>query len=427
MDRSRVVLVPRAQRGGDRRRPVPAVAAARSRTRRGRPPRTGSRRSRRATRPGTRTTRKPGTIDADRRRRRRLRAGRRRSMFERDQHDSQRRTRRDHDHCGADARADDGRLRPRDEAARAEHDHLRVLVPFRRPDSQLSPARSTGGRDRQAHAARAQPRAAPHRTAFSQEAQSGMDASSDRDGYLVAYPDGTRISKVLTPDPVAEGCAIRLRTRATAAGCRARITSTTSTSCLAVDLGHCRAYAGRPPARVRHGHVERRHDGVRDGGGGVDVHRGRSHRSPVRSSCPRSARPRPVPTMEFHSVDDPIARFNGVKNANPKLRVLGHGRHRPVGEGRRLQRNPRVAQPIVGTGSSAGLTSTLLTYPGCRDAAEVDLWRLTGSGHVWPGAPFNTGATSTWILDGVGRGTQLIDANELMWQFFRRHELPAAP
>ena len=37
-----------------------------------------------------------------------------------------------------------------------------------------------------------------------QELQSGMDASSDRNGYLVAYPDGTRIAAKLDPDPIAK-------------------------------------------------------------------------------------------------------------------------------------------------------------------------------------------------------------------------------
>ena len=36
-----------------------------------------------------------------------------------------------------------------------------------------------------------------------QEVQSQMDVSADRSGYLVAYPDGTRISEVLDPDPIA--------------------------------------------------------------------------------------------------------------------------------------------------------------------------------------------------------------------------------
>ncbi len=37
-----------------------------------------------------------------------------------------------------------------------------------------------------------------------QEIQSGMDATADRDGFVVVYPNGTRVSKVLTPDPIAK-------------------------------------------------------------------------------------------------------------------------------------------------------------------------------------------------------------------------------
>ncbi len=88
---------------------------------------------------------------------------------------------------------------------------------------------------------------------------------------------------------------------------------------------------------------------------------------------------------------------------------------------------PPTGTTTTGRGTSAGLTATLVTYSGCASGSTVALWRLTGSGHVWPGAPFNTGPRSTWILDGVGRGTTLIDANELMWQFFRRFSLPTAP
>src|ERR1700722_662294 len=39
---------------------------------------------------------------------------------------------------------------------------------------------------------------------FLQEIQSQMDTTSDKDGFLAAYPNGTRISKALTPDPVAK-------------------------------------------------------------------------------------------------------------------------------------------------------------------------------------------------------------------------------
>ena len=58
------------------------------------------------------------------------------------------------------------------------------------------------------------------------------------------------------------------------------------------------------------------------------------------------------------------------------------------------------------------------------DGAEVELERFTGSGHVWPGSPLNTGPMNTWILQGVGRGIVLVDANETMWDFFKQYELP---
>ena len=83
----------------------------------------------------------------------------------------------------------------------------------------------------------------------------------------------------------------------------------------------------------------------------------------------------------------------------------------------------QVNTTIRGVGASAGETATFVTYRGCRAGTEVALWRFTGSGHVWPGAPFNTGPRNTWILDGVGRGITLVDANEEMWKFFRRYRL----
>jgi polyhydroxybutyrate depolymerase len=131
--------------------------------------------------------------------------------------------------------------------------------------------------------------------------------------------------------------------------------------------------------------------------------------------------------MEFHSVDDPIALFAGGKSADPKLVFAVNDGIRQWVRADGCDPVPHTGRTIVGTGASAGLTATLVSYSGCRAGASVNLWRLTGSGHVWPGAPFNTGPKNTWILDGVGRGTRLVDANELMWKFFAQHTLPAVP
>jgi poly(3-hydroxybutyrate) depolymerase len=57
---------------------------------------------------------------------------------------------------------------------------------------------------------------------------------------------------------------------------------------------------------------------------------------------------------------------------------------------------------------------------------KVELWRFTGSGHVWPGSTLNTGPKKDWILTGSGQGIVLVNANETMWQFFKQYSLPTS-
>lgn len=258
-----------------------------------------------------------------------------------------------------------------------------------------------------------------------QEAQSGMDSSSDKDGYLVAYPDGTRISTVLTPDPVAKDAQYGFN-----AGYCCGLPSTNNIDDVDFLLATISNIAARTPVDLRRVYVT----GMSNGGmmAYAMAAEASTYIAAIASvsgqvELPTIAPTQPVPTMEFHSVDDPIALFKGVKNANPKLvfSVMDGIDQWVKADG--CNATPTTGTPMIGTGQSAGLTATLLSYTGCKAGTSVNLWRLTGSGHVWPGAPFNTGPKNTWILDGVGRGTQLIDANELMWQFFQKHQLPAAP
>ncbi len=54
----------------------------------------------------------------------------------------------------------------------------------------------------------------------------------------------------------------------------------------------------------------------------------------------------------------------------------------------------------------------------CRDGTEVILYAIEGGGHTWPGGQQYLPA---WI---VGRTSKDIDANEVIWNFFKRHALP---
>ena len=79
-----------------------------------------------------------------------------------------------------------------------------------------------------------------------------------------------------------------------------------------------------------------------------------------------------------------------------------------------------VGGTLVGAAGSAneGETATRYTYAPCRGAAEVVLWKLTGSGHVWPGGKQDVNEQF------LGRPTTIIDASTHMWRFFQRHPLP---
>src|ERR1700730_11500463 len=84
---------------------------------------------------------------------------------------------------------------------------------------------------------------------------------------------------------------------------------------------------------------------------------------------------RPVPTLEYHSVNDPIVKWSNVMPGIDQW-VKADG----------CNPKPHDGATISGTpAANTGLTATLVTYGSCRGGAEVRLWRLTGSGHVWPG------------------------------------------
>ena len=60
-------------------------------------------------------------------------------------------------------------------------------------------------------------------------------------------------------------------------------------------------------------------------------------------------------------------------------------------------------------------TARELIYTGCRPGAALEHWRLSGAGHVWPGAP------RRYAESLLGPATSVIDVNEIMWEFFAKH------
>ena len=66
-------------------------------------------------------------------------------------------------------------------------------------------------------------------------------------------------------------------------------------------------------------------------------------------------------------------------------------------------------------------TATRLVHTPCTTGAEVQLWKLTGVGHIWPGAD------SRLQERLLGPDTDLIDAAAEIWKFLKRFTRPDAP
>jgi polyhydroxybutyrate depolymerase len=95
-------------------------------------------------------------------------------------------------------------------------------------------------------------------------------------------------------------------------------------------------------------------------------------------------------------VDETIARWRAFDRCPAKVRAG------PVLKG------------AAGT-RDAGNSATRYEWGPCGDGSRIVLWKLAGSGHVWPG--------TSHVVSWLGRGTQVINANDQMWQFFREFSL----
>jgi polyhydroxybutyrate depolymerase len=132
---------------------------------------------------------------------------------------------------------------------------------------------------------------------------------------------------------------------------------------------------------------------------------------------------RPMPIMHIHSVNDAQMLYHGLKSSSLLIfhtRTLFPDVETVLAQWREFDKCP--AKPDIGTTITGkpgtpdeGNTATKYTWGPCAAGTEIVLWKLSGSGHVWPGG---------MRVQHHGRNTGLIDANEEMWRFFSKFSLP---
>lgn len=251
-----------------------------------------------------------------------------------------------------------------------------------------------------------------------QEEWCGLDAVADREGFLAVYPEGTgRWGRRLETWNAGGCCGYAMDHNVDDVGFvvaqledLARRTSVDRTRVYATGMSNGAMMAYRLAAEI-----PERIAAIAPVAGAM-VWNGQA---PLQ----------PVPVLHFHSVDDPRALYAGGLGP-PFPMTTRRVMHPPVEEtiARWVKADGCAPTPTVGLtlhgalgGPDASHTATRYAWGPGVDGAEVVLWKLTGAGHVWPGA----GKIRAQRF--LGPPTRVVDASNEMWAFFRRFSRPKAP
>lgn len=238
-------------------------------------------------------------------------------------------------------------------------------------------------------------------TAAAQESFTGMNATSDKDGFIVAYPQaaiavGTGFDWNIPGQPLLGGSIAPANAPNDVAFLQQSIDVLEAGLCVDTTGIYVTGFSGgaRMASQL-----------------GCDLSTVVAAIAPVsglRFPSPCTAT-RPVPVIAFHGTADPVDPYDGNGHAYWTYSVQTAAQHWAAFEG-------CMATPAV---SQAQSEIRLSTYAGCKGGADVSLYTIVGEGHEWPGGPHLSRAY-TGIL---GAQTNAINANNTMWQFFSSHPL----
>lgn len=240
-------------------------------------------------------------------------------------------------------------------------------------------------------------------TAEGQEVFSGMDATADADGFIVAYPqalipDGAGFDWNVPGVPLIGG-------RSVPPGAADDVS-------FLVDLvGILQQRFCVDPRRIYatgfSGGARMASQLACDGSG---VFAAVAPVSGLRAPTPCPAT-RAVPIVAFHGTADPVDPFEGHGQTYwtysvPQAAADWGARDR--------------CGPAASSAPAAGVTLT--TYSDCSGGATVELYAISGEGHEWPGGPHMPRA----LTSVLGPQTTSIDADDIIWAFFSAHPLSAS-
>jgi polyhydroxybutyrate depolymerase len=130
-------------------------------------------------------------------------------------------------------------------------------------------------------------------------------------------------------------------------------------------------------------------------------------------AVPRAEGKRPVPVIHFHGTKDGLVPYEGFARKMPLVTIKSVEDSvacwvRANG----CREAPETTE--VTDGKKDGLRVTRKVHGGGRGGSEVVLYTIDGGGHTWPGRPFG---------EFLGKTSREIHANDLIWEFFRKHPM----
>jgi polyhydroxybutyrate depolymerase len=242
-------------------------------------------------------------------------------------------------------------------------------------------------------------------TAAAQERFSGMDASADADGFLVAYPQGL----IAAP----EGYDWNIPGTPLFGGGRVPEHAADDVqflSALPGSLGH--RYCVDPDRVYVTGF---------SGGARMASQLACDGSATFAAVAPVSGLRRPQPchltraiaVLAFHGTADPVDPYDG------------HGQvywTYPVPHAARLWAEADGCTTLTQSTrtGSGGAEAGFARYSGCPGGVTVELYTLVGEGHEWPGGP----PLPASVIAVLGPQSDAVDADAVMWEFFAAHPRP---
>jgi polyhydroxybutyrate depolymerase len=130
---------------------------------------------------------------------------------------------------------------------------------------------------------------------------------------------------------------------------------------------------------------------------------------------------RPVPVIHFHGTDDGMVPYGDGRAMLGGLVLIQSAPNTIKAWAKFDGCKTDPIETELKDKEADGTTVTKFDYGVGRDGAEVVHYMIKGGGHTWPGVTPPVKQVSDRVL---GLATFDISANELMWEFFKKHPMP---